>query len=121
MAQPQILIDEVGPLPITETITLGSTGPATLFVSGSVWTQQLNTLIGIEVLLDGEQVGTAEIWSNGTGTHRSVVPKFLPITLNKPFTGSPPTNPPTYTFTLQALNSNTISDLNDNFQVTLNA
>ena len=114
MAQPRILIDQVGPLPLTKTITLGSTGPATLSVSGSVWTQQQDTLIGIEILLDGESVGTAEIWSNGPVTHRSVVPKLFAIELNEPFTGDPPTKPPTYTITLQVMNASTISDLNDN-------
>ncbi|MGI9644304.1 MAG: hypothetical protein ACR2O6_03235 [Ilumatobacteraceae bacterium] len=59
------------------------------------------------------------IYSNGPSTHRATVPVHLAIDLDKQFTGDPPINPPVYNVTLQATNSDTESDLNDNFQVTL--
>ena len=114
---PKLLIEQAGPLPITKDFTQGSVGPATLIVSGSVWTSQENTLIGMKVLLDGQSVGDLQIFSNGPTTHRSVVPKHFVINLDKQWPSEG--QPPTYSLTLQALNQNTNSDLNDNFQAVL--
>lgn len=119
MAQPEAVISQSGPLPITKEIQTGSTGPATLVVAGSVWSSTANVEIGIEVSFEGVDIGASEVFSNGPETHRATVPVHLPIVLDKPFTGDPPTTPPVYTVELRALNSNTESDLNDNFQVTL--
>lgn len=113
-----VLIDQRGPLPITKNIQIENTGPVMLFVSGSVWTQSKESSIGFEVLVDGKKVGQAAIYSNQPLTHRSVVPVYLPAFLNKPWTGNPPTTPPTYAITLQPLDG-TSSDRNDHFQVTL--
>ena len=119
MAQPETVISQSGPLPITKQIQTGSTGPATLVIAGSVWSKTPNVEIGIEVSFDGVDIGASEVYSNGTETHRATVPVHLAVNLDKPFTGSPPTTPPVYTVELRPLNSNTESDVNDNFQVTL--
>lgn len=119
MPQPQIIINQAGPLPITANVTSGSTGPATLVVAGSVWSQNTNVEIGINVVFDAQSVGQAVIFSNEPSEHRAVVPMHIPISLDKPFTGDPPTNPPTYTVELVALNGETVSDQNDWFQVVL--
>ena len=115
MSDRQILINQAGPLPLAATIQTGSSGPSTLFVSGSVWSQQENTQIGIAVSMDGKQVGEAVIFSNGTTEHRAVVPVFINIDLDKDWPSE--TEPPSYTFELSALNGDTLSDLNDWFQL----
>ncbi len=119
MALPQIIINQKGGLPITAEVTTGSVGPSMLIVSGSVWSPNADRLIGIGVTLDGAAVGEAVIWSNTPAQHRAVVSVYLPIELDKPFTGDPPVNPPTYTVELAALNGDTNSDYNDWYQVVL--
>lgn len=112
------LINATGSLPHSVDVPIESNGSAALYVSGSVWTQKQDALIGIAVSVNGTQVGTATIWSNGPATHRAVVPIFIPIMLDAPWTGDP-AQPPTYTFELSALNGDTISDVNDSFQLML--
>lgn len=115
---PDSIINQSGPLPVRKSFQTGSVGPAVLGVSGSVWTAKNNTLIGIEVFLDGRSVGAAKIFSNVPNTHRSVVPVHVPIVLDKPFTG-PQFDPPTYTIELRPLNADTNADENDWFHVAL--
>lgn len=115
MSDRQILINQAGPLPLSATIQTGSSGPSTLFVSGSVWTQESAGQIGIAVSMDGVQVGQAVIWSNEPTEHRAVVPVFINIMLDKEWPSE--TEPPSYTFELSALNGETVSDENDWFQL----
>jgi hypothetical protein len=74
-----------------------------LEVNGSVWSQSANVIIGIEVKLDGQVVGHARIFSNGTATHRAVVPVYIPIQLTQG----------RHTLTLSADTPQTVSDFND--------
>jgi len=115
MSDRQILINQAGPLPLSATIQTGSSGPSTLYVSGSVWTSEAVGKIGIAVTLDGTKVGEAVIWSNEPSEHRAVVPVFININLDKEWPSE--TEPPSYTFELSALNGATLSDLNDWFQL----
>jgi hypothetical protein len=77
----QVLIQQTGPLPISVTFQAPSDSPMYLSVNGSVWTETANQIIGMGVNLDGQEVGHARIWSNGAGTHRAVVPAYIPIKL----------------------------------------
>ena len=119
MAQPDPIIHQSGPLPIKAEVQTGSTGPATISAAGSVWSGASNVEIGFEILFEGAVIGSSEIFSNGPSTHRATVPVHIVVTLDKPFTGDPPVTPPIYTVELRPLNSNTNSDVNDNFQVVL--
>ena len=101
----QLIISQKGPLPIQATFQAIGDQPMYIEVNGSVWTQQLNTMIGIEVDLDGKNVGTAYIFSNGTATHRAVVPVYIPVKLKQ---GQ-------HTLTLKVANAQTVSDLNDHY------
>jgi hypothetical protein len=82
--------------------------PLYLEVTGSIWTQTANQMIGIQVAIDGTVVGTANIFSNGGSTHRAVVPVYIPVKLAQ---GS-------HTLTLSAA-SGTVSDLNDLYTAVL--
>ena len=112
------IINQAGPLPISETFSPEVTGPATIVVSGSVWTKKTNAMIGIEVLLDGNSVGKAQIFSNGPSTHRTVVSEYISISLDSQWSLDPPT-PASYKLTLQPMNGDTIGDKNDQYSVTL--
>ena len=104
----QVIVSQAGPLPITTTFAAPGDMPMYLVVNGSVWTQSVNTLIGIIVELDGKVVGKAQIWSNGNATHRAVVPAYIKVQLKQ---GQ-------HTLKLSA-DTNTISDLNDRYTAVL--
>jgi hypothetical protein len=99
----QVIINQKGPLPIKATFQSIGDQPMYIEVNGSVWTQQLNTMIGIEIDVDGNKAATAYIFSNGTATHRTVVPAYIPVKLAQ---GQ-------HTLTLKVANTQTVSDYND--------
>src|SRR5215212_8823402 len=101
----QVIIDQAGPLPITVTFNSPSDAPLYLEVQGSVWTQQANQMIGIGIELDGQAVGTAQIFSNGNATHRAVVPAYISVKLAQ---GQ-------HKLTLYPGTGATVSDFNDFF------
>ena len=111
MSDLQILLQTNGPLPQSATFKAPASGPDTIYVTGSVWTQTAGSAIRITVSIDGAQVATAWIYANAAGSHTAVVPVFSPITL--------PDSMGSHTVTISALNGVTSSDLNDNFQVAL--
>ena len=99
----QVVIQQVGPLPITVNFNAPADSPMMLQVNGSVWSQTANTMIGIGIKLDGKVVGAAQIFSNGTATHRAVVPAYIPIQLGQ---GS-------HTLSLYGNTAASVSDYND--------
>lgn len=99
----QMIIQQKGPLPITVNFNAIGDSPMYLEVNGSVWSQNANNMIGIAIKLDNNPIGAAQIFSNGTATHRAVVPAYIPIKLKQ---GQ-------HTLSLSANNAATISDLND--------
>lgn len=107
----QVLIgNQQGPLPIQATFMAPGDMPMNLEVTGSVWTQTANQMIGIQISLDGTVVGTANIFSNTASTHRAVVPVYIPVKLAQ---GS-------HTLRLSgAPGTTTVSDLNDRFTAVL--
>lgn len=110
MAVQVIINQQKGPLPVNATFNAPSDAPITLEVTGSVWTQTANSMIGIAIELDGQAIGTAQIFSNTQATHRAVVPAYLQIQLTQ---GQ-------HTLTLTPLGgSTTVSDVNDLFTAVL--
>jgi len=99
----QVIIQQVGPLPITVNFNAPADSPMILEVGGSVWTQSANSMIGIGIKLDGKVVGAAQIFSNGNSTHRAVVPAYIPIQLSQ---GQ-------HTLSLYPNTASTTSDFND--------
>ena len=107
----QVLIgNQKGALPIQATFMAPGDMPMYLEVLGSVWTQSANQMIGIQIAVDGNVIGTANVFSNGASTHRPVVPVYLPIKLAQ---GS-------HTIQLSvAPNTTTVSDYNDFYTAVL--
>jgi len=101
----QVVIQQVGPLPITVNFQAPGDAPMILEVNGSVWTQTANSMTGIGIKLDGNVIGAAQIYSNGNSTHRAVVPAYIPIQLSQ---GQ-------HTLSLYPNNASTVSDFNDFF------
>jgi hypothetical protein len=100
----QLILQQAGPLPITA--TFNSIGDFSMYleVNGSVWTQTTNVMTGIDILIDGKNVGKAMIYSNGSATHRAVVPAYIQVQLAQ--------GPHKLTL---AASANTVSDSNDQF------
>ena len=110
MALQVIFSQKPGPLPINATFTALSDAPCTLVIHGSVWSIAANQKVGIQIQVDGAQVGTAQLFSNGGSTHRAVVPAYIPLTLKQ---GQ-------HTLTLALLpGTQTTSDLNDVFSAVI--
>jgi hypothetical protein len=109
MAELQQIIMQSGPLPIQATATIETNGPTVVSVAGSVWTSIPESMIGVTLLIDGVAVIKAPIFSNGSNTHRSVVPVSIPYT----FTIGQ------HKFQLEAATTQTTSDYNDYFVVTV--
>ena len=104
-----ILNQHKGPFPVTVSFSPPSDGPSCLVVSGSVWTQTANQKIGIEVSLDNKPIGSASIFSNAPGTHRAVIPTYIPLKLTFG----------THHLSLGPATPVTIADSNDFFTVVL--
>lgn len=98
----QVIISQAGPLPITATFNAVGDSPMYIEVNGSVWTQNTNVMTGIDIAIDGQNVGSALIFSNASTTHRAVVPAYIPVKLSQ--------GP--HKITLSA-SANTVSDSND--------
>ena len=99
----QVLLSQVGPLPINVTFNAPGDSPMYIEVNGSVWSQNADKMIGIAVAIDGQALGKAQIFSNGTATQRAVVPTYIPVKLTQ---GQ-------HTIALTASTTDTLSDYND--------
>jgi hypothetical protein len=109
MAALPILNQQKGPLPIKIEFSSPTDAPATIMVTGSVWSQTANVIIGIEVYIDGKPIGSSSIYSNLQATHRATVATYIPVTI--------PFGP--HQLALEPLNANTVSDINDFFDAVL--
>jgi hypothetical protein len=96
-------------LPIKTSVNIQSNAPAVVTVSGSVWANAAQQLIGIALLIDGNVVGMATVFANSSAMHLAVVPIEFAYT----FTIGP------HEFVLNPLNNATTSDKNDNYCVTV--
>jgi len=106
MNVPHILPIPNGALP--HVVTFLCTGTTQVFqVSGSAWTQLQPTLIGMNILIDGQNVGTCTIWCNVNASHEAFVSQPVITHLT----------PGSHTLQLTALNAATITDINDRFNV----
>ena len=104
-----VLINQVGPLPITTTFTAPADGPVSFFLSGSGWTATAGTGVWITLELDGAKIASTGIFANDAATHLAVVPVFATANLTS---GQ-------HTLTLMPGNSTTVTDVNDYFHVSL--
>ena len=104
----QLIFKQAGPLPITQTFTAPGDMPMYLEVNGSAWSQTPNVFLGVSIELDGSEIGQLQLFSNGSGTHRAMVPAYVAIQLDQ---GQ-------HTLTLSAT-SDTASDYNDLYTAVL--
>jgi hypothetical protein len=110
---PLVILQASGPLPVTASFTPPTDSPSMLMVSGTVWTTSANGFNGVNVAVNGVQIGTVGLFINPTDTHMAMPATLLPIDLSSATPNSP------MTITLSAATSTTTSDVNDFYQVSL--
>jgi hypothetical protein len=109
MAILSLLNQASGPLPLYAKFDAPSDAQSCVVLSGSVWSQTANQMIGIAVELDGVPIGSASIFSNASGTHRTVVTAHIPVKLTF---GA-------HAISILPTNTATTSDQNDVFNLVL--
>ena len=109
MADAIQVIGQNGPLPITTTFQVENDSPTLILLSCSAWTQTGDVMIEVDLLVDGVAVAWAALFCNASNQHMALVSVPMPYTFS---IGE-------HTFTLQAGNSETVSDFNDFYYVTL--
>jgi hypothetical protein len=111
MANAMVLLDEAGPLSVSAQFDSEVDGPVVFVLSGTAWTQEAPTLIGINLLLDGESLGSAAMcFANLNANHQAMRTTFIPY---DNLTIGP------HTIEVVPAYSNTVTDFNDYFQVTM--
>jgi hypothetical protein len=103
------IINQPGPLPLKATFNAPLDGPALLVVTSTLWSTSANVPLQLYVSLDGTQIATGQIFSNGASTHRALPTLFIGFNLIY--------GPHTLTLTLGG--TGVVSDLNDFFNATL--
>lgn len=108
MAFAKTLIQSQGPLPLKVTFQAPADGPVFFMLSGSAWTTNAPTMLKVFLQLDGTTIGTASVYANQSSIHQALVSIVAPANLTD---GQ-------HAIAVVAT-GNTVTDLNDNFQVTL--
>ena len=111
MALMQTLVSNAGPLPLVGNFTAEGDGNAILYVSGSAWSETPQSPITIAVFVDSAQIGTISCFTNEATSHKTLVPAFFPITLTQ--------GQHVIELTTALDGGITVTDENDNFNVTL--
>lgn len=78
----QVVVNQSGPLPIQIPFKYQAQGPAMLFLSGTAFTANAGSAIGVEVLIDGNSVAAAEVVTNEANSHKTLVSAFFPLDLD---------------------------------------
>ncbi len=104
------VIDTNGALPKEGTYNKRRGGTLIISAAGSGWSSNKDQLIGMDVFVNGNKVGTAQVYTNEKLSHKAFVPTFE--VLNKVPKGS-------VKIELKALNGDTKTDQNDFFRVTV--
>jgi hypothetical protein len=103
------IINQPGPLPIKALFAAPLDGPALIVVTSSLWSGAANTMLQLYVALDGNQIATGQVFSNGASTHRVLPTLFIgvPLTYGQ------------HTLTLTLGGANVTSDQNDFFNASI--
>jgi len=104
------VIDTNGALPKEGTYNKRRGGTLIISAAGSGWSSNKDQLIGMNVYVDNNKVGTAQVWTNEAASHKAFVPVFAVV--NNVSKGP-------HTIKLEPLNAATNTDQNDYFRVSV--
>lgn len=80
MADILVIADSAGPIPADFSFQAPADGDVILFVSGSAWRRSPG-FAGINVLLDGNSVGTTQTYINEVQSHHSIPAVMIPVSI----------------------------------------
>jgi hypothetical protein len=104
----QVLTNQQGPL-TTQGTFVSQGGILYMTVSGSAWSTSGQAQISVTVSVDGEQVGTAQVFTNEASSHKALIPLALQL----------PQLPAGSHSVALAAGAGTTTDTNDFFDVTV--
>ncbi len=106
-----ILLDAAGPFPVSATFEAPADGSVMFVLSGTAWTQQAACEIGLNLVLDGYDIGEPSMcWANENAVHQAMRVTFIPF--DNLTSGS-------HTIEVVPAFGTTVSDSNDYVQVAL--
>ncbi len=105
----EVFKNQAGALPIKNTIDVGNVNSMIMFASGSAFSST-PSLMECEILLDGLVVATLKGFTNEVSSHKALVPIFLELS---------GFDAPIANFEIRAKNSNTLTDFNDYFNLSV--
>lgn len=104
-------MDAIGPLPQSVTFQAPADGSVMFVLTGTAYTASGATTIGVMLMLDGVQIGAAAMcFANTNNNHMAMRPSFVQfddLTVGE------------HTLEVLAYGNQTVTDVNDHFQVTL--
>ena len=110
MADALVIFDGNGALPQKATFQSPTNGDVVFVISGTAWTQNAATLLGIDLFLDGNAIGGAVGYANNNANHQALRSTFIEysgLTIGE------------HTITLAPSNPSTVTDVNDYYQVVM--
>ncbi|MEO1412750.1 MAG: hypothetical protein AAFW73_22860 [Bacteroidota bacterium] len=108
---PTIIYDDTpSALPYSFQYTPSDDDPGIIYLGGSAWAAQPNAMIGLTLEVNGSVVCSAQVFSNGPSTHRTLVPGVVKYAF--PIDVKDKVVQPV-TITIAALNAETVFDQND--------
>jgi hypothetical protein len=111
MANALVIFDGNGALPQKTTFQSPTDGRVVFVLSGTAWTSSAPAMLGIDVLLDGNILGKPALcFANDNSVHMAMRPTFIP------FAGLTIGN---HAIQLVPANGNTVTDVNDYYQVVM--
>ena len=105
----QLLNAAPGPLPL-QAAYISRGGTLLVFASGSAWTRTQWATIGMNVVVDGTTVGTVKLATNETNSHKAMVSNV--IVVSGLAAGQ-------HAILLVPMDANTVSDVNDYYDLTV--
>lgn len=111
MINAMILLDVPGPFPVSTTFEAPADGSVMFVLSGTAWTQAASCEIGLNLVLDGNDIGSpAMCWANENAVHQAMRVTYIPFD-NLTFG--------THTIEVVPAFGTTVTDSNDYVQVVL--
>lgn len=111
MVNAEVLMDAIGPLPQSVTFQAPTDSSVMFVLTGTAYTQNEGNIIGVMLMLDGVQIGAAAMcYANTNNNHMAMRPSFVQfdaLTFGE------------HTLEVVPYDTETITDVNDHFQVTM--
>lgn len=104
----QLFVQKINSLPFEIAFSVSSSSSLMLYVNASAYSNKANAPIGLNITVDGHQLGQVRVFANEASSHKALVPLMLPTELD-------PTKE--HTMKVTAGTTSTVADSNDTIAV----